>query len=231
MSDALLVTCRLAGPLAVGAEGPPQLDALLEYAMATKMKKPSPNYRLQRNHPLPEQGSIPIPLSRDWLGPWFVARCSSPILPATKIDTVEYVAKRIAVEEAGLLAPNERKVVSTTNAWTKSYRLPLRVMAVPLIRWFAVGTRREILRLLQREIHAVGKKIADGYGRVKEWVVEHAEHDCSWYAPHESGKVLMRPMPMGDWLPPDLLGWRPGYGSVVAPYWHPDRYCERIEPC
>jgi hypothetical protein len=230
VSEPLLVTCRLAGVLAVGPEGPPQLDALLEYAMSTFTPKPYEGYRLDRATPLPEQGSLRIPLSRERLGDWLVARCSSPILPECR-ETVEHVSKRLSVEEATLLHPAQRLVVTTTNAWTKSYRLPLRVLAVDRVCWFAVGTGHEIRSLLRRCVHAVGKKAAHGYGRVKEWVVERAGGDYNWYAPHERGKVLMRPLPSGKWLPKDLVGWRPGYGAVCAPYWHPERYCERVEPC
>lgn len=171
-----------------------------------------------------------MPLASSRLGDWLVYRCSSPILAPAQGETVEYVCKRIAVEAAALLAPEERKIVATTNTWTKSYRLPLRVRVVPRVCWFAVGTRKEVRRLL-KEIHAVGKKVADGYGRVREWTVEQWPDDLTWYAPGDAGPVLMRPLPVGDWLPRGLLGARRDFGAVGPPYWHPSRYGEVVVPC
>lgn len=226
----LLVTARLSSPLAGEA---PLLDALLEWSLspyfAGREKAQEPGFKITRAGPCPEMGAIPIPLKRTRLGPWLVAHSSSPILPACR-ETVEHVAKRISVENAGLLDPAERKVVSTTNSWTKSYRLPLRVRRVGRVCWFAEGNPREIRKAL-KDVLAVGKKVADGYGRVERWHVEVVADDLSWYAPHDAGRVLMRPLPRGDWLPKDLLGFRRDSCAVSPPYWHPSRLCEAVSPC
>lgn len=228
----LLVTAWLSSPL---AGDPPHLDALLEWSLSAFNGHAFPDdkeghLKLTRAGPAPRQGAIRIPLEREWVGPWLVARCSSPILPVPAKETVEHVNKRLAVEMAGLLAPAERKVVTTTNAWTKSYRLPLRIRAVPCVRWFAVGTRREVRRAL-RDVHAIGKKPADGYGRVREWAVEQAAEDLTWFAPSLAGPVLMRPLPVGDWLPAGLLGARRDFGACCPPMWHPERATEIVVPC
>lgn len=233
MSDALLVTAHLAGPLALGPSGEaPHLDALLEYCCAAYHPKAEVRgYKIDRAGPCPAQGIIPIPLARSRIGKWLVGNCSSAIMPHHGgTQTVEHVCKRIATEEAALLATDERKIVSTTNAWTKSYRLPLRVIRIPCIKWFAVGNRREILKLLRKDCHALGKKVSDGYGRVSGWEVERVDEDCSWFVPHPSGRVLMRPLPL-DALPPDVVGWKRDFGAVSSPYWHPERATERAVPC
>lgn len=227
----LLVTAHLASPLAGEA---PRLDALLEWSLAPFHDHafPAPDgghFRLTRAGPAPPQGAFPIGLTGRQLGPWRVYKCSAPIMPACH-ETVEHVGKRIVVEHAGLLAPNERKVVSTTNSWTKSYRLPLRVRAVSLVRWACVGDRRTILKAM-RDVKAVGKKVADGYGRVAKWEAEESDVDLSWFAPHDSGTLLMRVLPLGDWLPQDLLGARRSFGACTPPYWHPERATEIVEPC
>jgi hypothetical protein len=227
-----LVTCRLASPL---AGSPPALDALLESALSLYHPKAEPGYKIDRAGLCPPPGTVPIPLLRRGVRGhdgrlWPVAACSDPILPVAEAECVEHVAKRIGVEDAGLLSPAARVVVSTSNSWTKSYRLPLRVRRVECIRWFASGNRRETLKVLRR-IHAVGKKIADGYGRVAAWEVEEVAEDRSWFARSEAGLVLMRTLPAGDYLPADLLGSRADFGAAVPPLWHPERYTEIITPC
>jgi hypothetical protein len=186
-----------------------------------------PGHKVDRASPPPP--SLPIPLRRRRLGAWEVACCSDPIYPVPARDGVEHVAKRIAVEDASLLRPDRRLVISTANSWTKSYRLPLRVRTVDRVCWFAVGNA-ETLKLL-RGVSALGKKKSVGYGRVRGWTAEDAPGDYSWYAPSEHGPVLMATLPAGPWLPEGLLGARRSFGAVVPPYWHPSRYTEILIPC
>jgi hypothetical protein len=101
--------------------------------------------------------------------------------------------------------------------------------------WLCVGDRREILKLL-RLVPAVGKKVADGYGRVVRWEVERtgtaAHRWWPWWVESEAGPVLMRPLPAA-WggLPRGLVGFRRDYGACADPYWHPDRWGEILTPC
>ena len=227
MSDAILVTARLASPLAGDA---PHLDALLEYLLSLHHHKGVPGYKVDRKYAAPAQGEIPIPIRRHALGGWQVGCCSSPILGPVRAEMVEHIAKRIAVEHAGLLDPGALVVVSTTNSWTKSYRLPLRCRVVDAVAWFARGDRRNVLTTI-RKARAIGKKVADGYGVVREWTVERIDADLSWFAPSEVGPVLMRPLPVGPWLPDNLTGARRDFGACVPPYWHPERYGEIVVPC
>ncbi len=230
MNQPLLVTAHLCTPLAGDA---PQLDGLLEWALSPFFDRAQPcadgHYKLTRAGPAPKQGGIPIPLVRVWLGPWLVARCSSPILGPC-VETVDHICKRLSTENASLLDPAERTIVSTTNSWTKSYRLPLRVRRVELVRWFCCGHAREVRKALKR-VHAIGKKPADGYGRVARWTAEPTPDDLSWYAPHDAGRVLMRPLPNGPWLPKDLIGFKRDFGACCPPQWHPERATEIIVPC
>ena len=248
MSDQLLVTARLASPLAGEA---PQLDALLEYLLSLYHHKGEPGYKIDRALPAPPQSQIPIPIPRKtvfqkvlkwsetedgffgWVertATWEVARCSDPIYPEPTSEGREYVNKRLATENAGLLAPASRTVVSTTNTWTKSYRIPLRIRRVPCVRWFATGHRRQLLCLLRR-CPAIGKKVSVGYGRIAEWTVERIDRDYTWFAPWpEHGTVLMRTLPAGDWLPADLIGTRGDFGAACPPYWHQERWCKIVRP-
>lgn len=232
MNRPLLVTAWLSSPLAGEA---PQLDGLLECAAACRAHGDQdaagvPRHKVDRALPAPPMGVMPVPLAKCWFGRWLVYAASSPIVPKPGAETVEHINKRIATEAADLLVPSERKIVTTTNTWTKSYRLPLRVRAVPCVRWFCNGNRREILKLL-RNIHGVGKKVADGYGRISKWEASEADDDYSLYARHDAGAVLMRPLPDCPMLPKGLLGYRIDFGACTPPYWHPERYTDILAPC
>lgn len=238
MTGPLLVTAWLSSPL---AGDPPQLDSLLEWSLAPfevgfqdKQKRGVPHHHIDRSLPAPEQGVIRIPLYRKWLGGFLIAQCSDAIMPAAKADAVDHICKRIAVEHSGLLADDERKVVSTTNSWTKSYRMPLRIRLIERVAWFAFGTRSSVRKAL-RDIHAIGKKVADGYGRVREWIVEDIAEDRTWFAKSNGGTVLMRTLPRlidgKAWLPDDLIGYKRHFGACCPPYWHQERFGEIVVPC
>lgn len=229
----LLITAHLASPLCIGAEGPPMLDSLLELAASATCDPRNGQgvhkERLTRDRPPPEQGSIRIPLVRSRVGPWLIAHCSDPIMPQSR-ESVEHVNKRLGTENVQLVDPAQHKQICHTNTWTKAYRLPMRLVHIPCVAWFAVGEQGEIRRLLRR-IHSIGKKISVGYGKVARWDVQFHDKDVCWYMPHSSGNILMRRMPRGEWLPGDLLGYKPSYGACTGPYWHPERYCELVVPC
>lgn len=232
MSDNLLITARLASSL--GGHEPPKLDALLEYALSPYHPGAVPRHAVDRSLPPPPMAAIPIPIARRRLGEWAIGCCSDPIIGIPSADDHEHVNKRLATEEAAMLAPDRRLVVSTTNSWTKSYRIPIRRRVIPAICWFVVGNRREILKVLRRGVHALGKKVSIGNGRVAEWTVERVDHDYSWFAPwpdDHAKLVLMRTLPIGPWLPMEnLVGYRRDFGGVCPPYWHPSRGTERVVP-
>lgn len=223
----LKVTAEMSGP---AADYLPQLDALLIEAachagMVPREKIPT------RRKPAPDPLDCPdIPLLRREVGGWPVFCCSLPIARPSPARTAHF-GKRIETSRAGLLDPAERRVVVSSNTWTKSYRLPVSVLTPPSIVYFAVGDAAGLRDLLNR-ILQVGRIPRHGWGRVKRWRVEGCDADYSWYAPDADGRrVLMRHMPLCPDLPGDLDGWRQGYGAVCPPYWHSDRHTERVEPC
>lgn len=224
---AVKVTAHLAGGL---AGDPPKLDALLEAVMAPHCGKAASGRKLDRGSPAPEQGEIPIPLQRRRLGPWLVGLCSDPIPGPVLADGHDHVAKRINPDGASLLDPAERRKIATSNTWTKSYRLPLRVRLVDRVVWFADADPKNLRRTLKR-CRAIGKKTAIGHGRVTEWTVEPIAVDLSWFAATDDGPLLMRTLPVGPWLPDGLTGFRPDFGAAAPPYWHPSRFTEIVVPC
>lgn len=221
----LRIEARLASSL---AGDPPQLDAVLEHIAHRLNGTLRPLTRTDR---LPDE-VVHIPMVRRYCGDWLVAKCSSPILLAANgaRDTHEYVGKRLAVEHAELLTEKQRKVVATGNAIYKSYRLPVKVSAADSVVWFAQASRRAVKQML-RYAPALGQDTAHGYGRVASWSVDEIEHDWSWWVQTERGAVLMRALPWCKDLPDDLIGYVRDFGAVAPPYWHPDRYCERVIPC
>jgi len=238
LTGSILLTAHLSSPL---AGDPPQLDGLLEWSLSPfvesfqeSQRQGVPHCRVDRRFPAPLQGVIDIPIRRVWLGEWFVSCCSNPILPIPSAETVDHVNKRLSVENSNLLSPSDRLVVTTTNSWTKSYRLPLRVRSVPCVKWFCSGNERNLKKAL-RDVKAIGKKVADGYGIVSSWTTTPVAEDYSWFARDGDRIILMRTLPLllegQRWLPENLEGYRPYFGACVPPYWHGDRFCEVVVPC
>ena len=98
--------------------------------------------------------------------------------------------------------------------------------------WLAVGNRGWLREML-KGVRALGDGRVNG---VAAWEVEPlpgddpAAADRSWYWPTAKGRLLMRPLPDGWWLPPDLIGYRRTRAAVCPPYWHPDRETDAVVP-
>lgn len=230
MASPIIVTARLLSPLA-GADAP-HLDALLAAGVSRLTGKPDDlaGWKLQAGVDPATLPEVPIPIPRERLGRWGVARCSSPIF-AADADGREHVCRRLDPAGVDVIDPAALRKINTSGGEFKSYRLPLRTRTVDVVRWFAVGKPSRVLAALRRIGH-LGKKGAIGYGRVAEWTVEPAAGDYSWFAPGDDGRpVLMRPMPVGPWLPDDLAGARRDFGACAPPYWHRGSYGEIVVPC
>jgi len=87
-----------------------------------------------------------------------------------------------------------------------------RVLHAPRVLWHVCGDRERIVDLI-RGVEAIGKKRAQGYGRVEAWGVKAADADHSIVG--SEGQPL-RPVPhdmfLGDKrLPITEAAWRPAY--------------------
>lgn len=229
----LLVWCDLAGGV---AGEPPMLDGLLvnRAAILTGAWR-----HLSRDSTSPPLDGVRIPVGRTIVGGWPVYHVSSPIFALPAWDVVEYYHRKFPVDLANMLACDERTQVPTTMTWTKSYRLPNRVRGLRRVCWIVEGDRREIIKLLKHQ-PAIGKDVGMGYGpvaRLREgvyaWGCEESPGltEQWWFGRHDAGPVLMRPLPLGDWLPRGLLGARRDFGACCPPYWHHDRFAEIVVPC
>lgn len=237
----LKVTAHLVSPICGDV---PMLDSLLEWVMSFHMASivaTSNGHRHRiadrpRGEPVERPGAIPIPIARRQLAGVPVPLCSAPLFRAD-LDTADHLGKRLEIESCDLLDGSGADVIPLTSGAYKSYYLPLRVRVVPQVVWFCScrwaqrgSPAPEVRRLLKR-VDSIGKKTSIGYGQVARWEVEIIDRDLSWFAPHEDGQVLMRPLPVGHWLPGDLLGYRRDYGGYTPPYWQRSFWSEIVVPC
>jgi CRISPR type IV-associated protein Csf3 len=110
-----------------------------------------------------------------------------------------------AATVATLPQKKRRRMPPTTEGQYMSYRVPLQYTEADRWQCEAVGNADEALRLLNEYIPTVGKKGAQGYGRVASWEVEALP-----------SFTLSRPVPIADTSQPfnaQIMGWTP-------PYWH-----------
>lgn len=233
--SAFLVSCELASGL--GGAHPPGLDSLVEMRLATILGLP----KLWRTDRLPpsiydtHESRMPIDFTR--LNGWPVSHASACIMSNVIDDRHKHFHRRFPVNEsANMLRSSELSMVATSMTWTKSYRLPLRVRLTGRLCWIVNLRMRpcDLLSLVEGVTH-VGTKHSQGYGAVVpgSWRCDQRRDldQCWWYAPHHAGPVLMRPLPVGDWLPQNLQGSRRDFAACIPPYWHPDRFTEVVVPC
>jgi len=88
---------------------------------------------------------------------------------------------------------NRRGKVVIEQGRYKAYHMPIFYKAALRIEWYCVGDKREIESLLSTVTH-IGKKTAQGWGRVIRWAVEPWPED---YSVWREGR-LMRGIPPED---------------------------------
>lgn len=121
---------------------------------------------------------------------WFY-KCSFAQWEAPYIDDHSFWVKRFNLEYSDLIDFGGKSGRVDTSAGTyKGYQTPLFLRHTTMIRWYAVGDADRVRALLSDATH-IGKKAAQGWGRVNCWEVEPWAHDWSmWH-----GKRLMRAIP------------------------------------
>lgn len=92
----------------------------------------------------------------------------------------------------------------------KAYRMPLNVLILPCLEWYAVGDI-EAVRNLCQGISAIGKKPAQGYGIIDRWEIEPWPEDWSEVRDGRLTRAVFD-------LPAGVKGRRRIYG-VRPPYW------------
>lgn len=131
-------------------------------------------------------------------------------------EITEYWHKRFNDSEAGLYLDfkGKRGKVNTQAGETKAYRMPQVIRVISDVEFYAVGDIEEVRRLLNTYITNIGKKGAQGYGYVKEWIVEEWHEDWAEYGPYG----IMRPTPFDAKQMPKREYQIRVYG-IKPPYW------------
>lgn len=113
----------------------------------------------------------------------------------------------------------KRGKVAENSGRYKAYRMPLNILLLDYLEWYAVGDM-EAVRDLAQGITAIGKKPAQGFGLVKHWEVESWPEDWSEVGP--DGRLMRA---VYD-LPAGVTGARRALWGVRPPYWNRDSQAE-----
>lgn len=151
--------------------------------------------------------SVPLPLARAGAGEaWFYAASFAEWGPHS--DYGAFWVKRFDRQHADVVDFGGRRGnVIVEKGRYKSYHQQTFLRHALWVSWYVVGERAEIEALLARVTH-IGKKTAQGNGRINEWRVEPWAEDWSVWR----GERLMRAIPDAGGI---LYGIRP-------PYWLPE---------
>ena len=109
---------------------------------------------------------------------------------------------------------NRRGKVIIEEGRYKAYHMPIFYHAALWVEWFCMGDKAEIERLLSTVTH-IGKKGAQGWGRVRRWEIESWPED--WSVWHD--KRLMRGIPAEDMGQEFPIGIDVTHYGIRPSYW------------
>lgn len=150
---------------------------------------------------------VELPLARRGEGgAWYYAASFAQWGPHADYDS--FWVKRFDQQHADLVDFGNRagRVIVEKGRY-KSYHMPTFLRHALWVAWYVVGDRAEIEELLAPLTH-IGKKTAQGNGRLNGWSVEPWTDD--WGETGPDGR-LMRAVPVGEEEPGILYGVRPSY--------------------
>jgi CRISPR type IV-associated protein Csf3 len=203
------------------------LDGLLLYQQtrddlgAPAMTTPGASGLAQPKGEKMKGGKLPIKTvhGKEWY-----YRCSWAQWGAN-IDGRDYWNKRYDNALSDFVSFGDRRgTVNNLAGRYKAYHQPVFYRSALWVRWYCMGDKVEIERLLSALTH-VGKKYAQGWGRVACWEVQPISDDWSIW---RYGK-LMRGIPSFD-KPPDYPGNLALYG-IRPSYWDKRNQIMVVVPC
>lgn len=198
MADNLKITFHLDGAgLHYDPAEPIHLDALVAWTLAPIHCR---NKHITRDD-VPEE--FPMPLARATVRGEQVWRASALFPEGETAETFTHWRKRFRVGRVELT----RGSPNLANGVYRDWNMPLPLLLAHKMVAYAVGDRRDLLKLLRR-VPALGKKRAHGHGRITGVEIERIKADYSLvmdgramrWLPDPRGVRLVRPRP---------------------PYWHP----------
>lgn len=159
-------------------------------------------------------GHVSVPLQRKaQSGQWFYA-CSFADWGARWVDDRGFWVKRFDQAYSDMIDFGGRAGRVDTSAGTyKGYNMPVFARHALCVRWYAVGDMQRVSDLLADVTH-IGKKPAQGWGRVNGWEIEPWPDDWSV----RRGGQLTRAVPAVPAASGMLYGIRP-------PYWRAGNQC------
>lgn len=166
------------------------LDSMLAWAW---MKQNHPDELM--NSKVTEENLIEpdLPLEKDADGRWL---CSVGFYKEYS-QRIEYWHRRINDFDAAKYVDfnGRRGKINGASGLLKAYRIPQIIRIISDVTFYCTGEQNEIEKLLF-EVTNIGKKAAQGYGAVKEWIVEPTREWTNKYG-------IMRYKPFRGILPDD----------------------------
>lgn len=210
----LKITAKLLDGRVNSHDGLFNLDSILAYAW---MLVHHPD-ELQNNFLTSENLIEPdLPLAKDENGRWK----TSLGFYVQYDEIVEYWHKKINNFDAEKYVDfkGRRGKIDSQKGEFKAYRMPQIIRVISDIEFYCVGDPNEIKRYLSW-VTNIGKKGSQGYGYVKEWVIEEIDGDYSDYGPYG----IMRTKPFTGELPNDGQTYQIKKMRLKPPYHlHVDR--------
>jgi CRISPR type IV-associated protein Csf3 len=147
-----------------------------------------------------------LPLERVHHVPWYY-HASFAQWPAAIAEGQDYWNKRLDVSLIALLDDTRRRIPISEGRY-RSYHMPIFYRHALFVSWYVCGDRDGIARLLSMISH-LGKKYAQGWGRVIRWEIEPMAADWSIYGP-DGRPMRAIPDPQGTLY----TGYRPSYWNA-----------------
>ena len=210
----LKVVARLLDGRVNSNDGIFNFDSILAYAW---MLSHHPDILQNRDLRMDNLIEPDLPLAKDEQGRWK----SSVGFYKQYAEIIEYWHKKINDYDAHIYVDfgKRRGKIDSQKGEFKAHRIPQIIRIVGDIEFYCVGDSNEIKKYL-KFVTNIGKKGSQGYGYVKEWVVEEIEEDYTKVGPYG----IMRFTPFTGELPNDGKAYQIRKTRLKPPYhFHVDR--------
>lgn len=169
------------------------LDSILAYAW---MLSHHPDILQNRDLRIDNLIEPELPLAKDEQGRWM----ASVGFYEQHAEIVEHWHRKVNDFDAQHYIDwnNKRGKIDGVSGEYKAYRMPQLIRAIGDIEFYCVGDKQGLIELL-KSVTNIGKKGSQGYGHIKEWIIEEVDQDYSEVGPFG----IMRYTPFTGVLPND----------------------------
>lgn len=175
---------------------PIMLDGLLAFCLSA-IHIPPERRHIERDD---EPAEVPLPLGQWRRGGAWGWQASALFPDKAAVESIGFWRKRFRSEPGSRHSSGSPNL---TNGVYREYNAPLPILCVRRLQACAQGNRKEVLRLLERNIRRVGHKRGHGFGNVvairaewtdQDWSLEREGLATRWL-PQEGAARLVRPRP------------------------------------